>query len=426
MNAKTTIRKILFVGLWLCIGGGMLTLLLAANKKKKRGECSDYAIQLKGTVQHYFIDEKDVEQLLMKATNSKIKGLAVSAFDLSKLEQSLENNTWINNAELYFDNQDVLHVTVTEKEPIARIFTTANNSFYIDSLGRKMPLSDKMSARVPVFTGFPDKKILSAKDSLLLNDVRMTANYIVNDPFWTSQVAQIDITDQNSFEMTPVVGNHLVKLGNGENIDKKFNRLMVFYRQVLSKTGFDKYKMIDVQYKGQVIASKQMGDAKVDMVQLKKNVDKLLKESIDAQNDTSVKALPAGMRYQMDVDSTTNDGFVGNEENTNNTNNTTAAAADKKLTNPNLLKTVFVTPANKKLTNPDLSKTTSVIPAKPTVTVPKKETKPADKKPADKKVTDKKKETKKETKPKPAEKKKEVKPKAVMEKKPVESEYGYN
>ena len=89
MNAKTTIRKILFVGLWLCIGGGMLTLLLAANKKKKRGECSDYTIQLKGTVQHYFIDEKDVEQLLMKATNSKIKGLAVSAFDLSKLEQSL-------------------------------------------------------------------------------------------------------------------------------------------------------------------------------------------------------------------------------------------------------------------------------------------------------------------------------------------------
>jgi len=406
VNAKTTIRKILFVGLWLCIGGGMLTLLLAANKKKKRGECSDYTIQLKGTVQHYFIDEKDVEQLLMKATNSRIKGLSVSSFDLSKLEQSLEHNTWINNAELYFDNQDVLHVTVTEKEPIARIFTTANNSFYIDSLGRKMPLSDKMSARVPVFTGFPDKKILSAKDSLLLNDVRMTANYIANDPFWTSQVAQIDITDQNTFEMTPVVGNHLVKLGNGDDIDKKFNRLMAFYRQILSKTGFDKYKVIDVQYKGQVVASKQIGDAKVDMVQLKKNVDKLLKESIDAQNDTSVKALPAGMRYQMDVDSSTNDGFVGNEENT-----ITTSATDKKLTNPNLLKTI------------------SLPSDKPKVIEPKKETKPADKKPADKKVTERKKEVKKETKketPKPAEKKKEVKPKAVMEKKPVESEYGYN
>ncbi len=59
----------------------------------------------------------------------------------------------------------------------------------------------------------------------------------MNDPFWMAQVAQIDITAERTFEMTPVVGNHLVKLGNGEDMDKKFHRLMVFYKQVLSKTG---------------------------------------------------------------------------------------------------------------------------------------------------------------------------------------------
>ena len=57
--------------------------------------------------------------------------------------------------------------------------------------------------------------------------------------------------------MIPVVGNHMVKLGNGENIEQKFNRLFIFYKQVLSKTGFDKYKTIDVQYAGQVVASKK-------------------------------------------------------------------------------------------------------------------------------------------------------------------------
>ena len=82
--------------------------------------------------------------------------------------------------------------------------------------------------------------------------------------------------------MIPVVGNHLVKLGNGENIDEKFQRLMVFYKQVLSKTGFDKYKVIDVQYKGQVVASKYAGNAKVDSVQLRKNVEKLLSSQSDA------------------------------------------------------------------------------------------------------------------------------------------------
>ena len=68
MNAKTTIKKVLFVALWLCIGGGMLTLLLAAISKKNKGQCRDYSITIKGAENNLFIDHKDVEQLLVKAT----------------------------------------------------------------------------------------------------------------------------------------------------------------------------------------------------------------------------------------------------------------------------------------------------------------------------------------------------------------------
>lgn len=303
MNAKSTIKKVLFATVWLCIGGGMLTLLLAAISKKNKGQCKDYSITIKGVQNNFFIEKKDVEELLVKATKGNIKGQQIASFNLHELEQMLEHNTWIDEAELYFDNQDLLHITVTEKEPVARVFTTAGNSFYIDSLGRKMPLSDKLSARVPVFTGFPDKKVLSAKDSVLLTDVKITANYIINDPFWMAQVAQVDITPEKTFEMFPVVGNHLVKLGNGENIAQKFNRLMAFYKQVLSKTGFDKYKIIDVQYKGQVIASKYAGDAKIDSVQLRKNVEKLMRQSVEAENDTIVRAMPAIIK--LDADSAT-------------------------------------------------------------------------------------------------------------------------
>ncbi|MEO7922648.1 MAG: hypothetical protein ABIR30_03160 [Chitinophagaceae bacterium] len=303
MNAKTTIRKVLFIAVWLCIGGGMLTLLLAAISNKNKGKCRNYSVTIKGAQNNFFIDKKDVEELLVKANKGNIKGQPIASFNLHALEQMLEANTWIDEAELYFDNRDVLHITVVEKEPVARIFTITGNSFYIDSLGRKMPLSGKLSARVPVFTGFPDKKILSSKDSILLDDVRKTANYIINDPFWMAQVAQVDITPERRFEMVPVVGNHLVKLGTGENIDKKFHRLMVFYQQVLSKTGFDRYKLIDVQYKGQVVASRYSGDAKVDSIQLRKNVEKLLQQARDAQNDTVTRVVPVTGRYDLEIDS---------------------------------------------------------------------------------------------------------------------------
>jgi cell division protein FtsQ len=67
---------------------------------------------------------------------------------------------------------------------------------------------------------------------------------------------------------------------------------MVFYEQVLSKTGFDRYKLIDVQYKGQVVATRSTGNAKVDSIQLRRNVEKLLKLADEAEKDTVIKALP--------------------------------------------------------------------------------------------------------------------------------------
>lgn len=270
----------------------MFTLLMAAIIRRNNGLCSDYSIRIKGVEKNYFIDEKEVEQLLKKAAKGEIKGQPITSLNLHAMEETLERNTWISDAELYVDNQDVLHVTIVEEEPVARIFTNAGNSFYIDKTGKKLPLSDKRSARVPVFTGFPEMKKMNRADSAFLNTVTSAANFIVADPFWMAQVAQMHITPVRNFEMIPVVGNHQVKMGNGEKIERQFGRLMIFYKEVLSKTGFDRFKVIDVQYKGQVVASRTAGDNKVDSVQLRRNVEMLLQQSRQAENDTMARLLP--------------------------------------------------------------------------------------------------------------------------------------
>jgi len=283
--------------MWTAIGGGLLTLLIAANGNKKRNFCNDYRVAIKGMQNNFsgsccaFVDEKDIVQLVSTATGGQIKNEPLSGFNLRQLEAFLENNVWIKDAELWFDNKDVLHISVTEREPAARIITTEGNSFYIDKTGKRMPLSDKLSVRVPVFTNFPEKKTLNSKDSLLLDDVRNFARFISGNSFWMSQVSQIDILQSCGhncwqFEMIPVMGDHIVKLGNGRHIERKFNRLFTFYQQVLSKTGFDKYKMIDVQYAGQVTGTKKgIGKIAVDTVQLRRNVEKLLKQAQEMKNE---------------------------------------------------------------------------------------------------------------------------------------------
>jgi cell division protein FtsQ len=333
--------------LWVCIGGGMLSLLIAAIGKKNREDCTDYTIAIKSSSNNFFINADDIKKLLISDSGSELKGKKMSEINLKKLEQLLRDNIWIRKAEMWFDNKNVLHVEVYEREPIVRIFTTTGNSFYIDSTERKIPLSDRMSARVPVFTGFPDKKVYSAKDSLLFTDVKNVAIYIKNDPFWMSQVAQVDITVDRNFELSPVVGNHLIKLGNGKDIEKKFNRLMIFYKEVLAQKGFDAYSIIDVQYSGQVVGTRRGTDkSKTDTVMLKRRVNEMLKQ-MQKQYD-SVAALTPITEKPI---------ISGSQVSTSS-----LRATKSQPTNPNALKAESLPFKNDN--KPDESKPRAVMPKK--------------------------------------------------------------
>jgi cell division protein FtsQ len=291
MDTKKVLRKILFVTMWVLISGGMLTLLIAAVGKQKKNTCKDYTINIKGNDEDLFLSKTDVLKTLKAATSGNIKGQSKKSFNLLRLENLLEENEWVKDAQLYFDNKDVLHVSVVERQPIARIFTSGGKTFYIDDEVQMMKLSGKRTAVLPVFTGFPDKKIQTKKDSVLLNDVKITAQFINKDSFWTAQVAQIDMKPSESdegweFEMIPVVGNHIIKLGDGHNILQKFNRLFIFYKEVLSRTGFNKYKTIDVRYAGQVIGGKSE-NPKVDSVRLRKSVENMLEQIKKLEADST-------------------------------------------------------------------------------------------------------------------------------------------
>lgn len=279
----------------------MFTLLMAAISKKNKGTCRDYVITVKGEESDLFMNREEIAALMEALLAGPIKGKPIAGFNLVALENKLEQDSWISDAELYFDNKDILHVEVREKIPVARVFTVNGRSFYVDSTGNKIPVSVKRSARVPVFTGFPDKIQLTRKDSVLLKQVAAAGDFIIKDAFWNAQVSQIDILPDRSFEMIPVVGDHRVKLGTGEDMAAKFRRLYVFYQQVLTKMGLNAYRHIDVQYKGQVVASQYGTGGKVDSVQLRKNVDRLLKKARDAKFDTTASSRPKPI-VKLDTD----------------------------------------------------------------------------------------------------------------------------
>jgi len=236
-------------------------------------------VRIKGTGEKFYIEESDIKDQLEKTAGGSLVNKTLASISLVSLEKALEKNQWIKDAELYFDREDVLHVAVEEREPIARIFTAGGSSFYMDSSGHQMPLIDKVSARVPVITGYTNAKRLSVKDSILLKGVKQVAKFVYADAFWNAQIGQIDITPDRKFELIPVIGDHIIRIGSAENLEQKLARLFLFYKQVMSKTGFNRYSVVDVQYDGQVIGVNKGPASKIDSIQLQKNIEELLKNS---------------------------------------------------------------------------------------------------------------------------------------------------
>ncbi len=163
----------------------------------------------------------------------------VTEINLAQLERKLEKGSWTKDADLYFDSKNVLHVIVAEREPVARVFTTSGTSFYIDSSGSKMPLLADTSLRLPVITNFSTAKKLNQKDCKLLKELTTIIKYIMGDSFWCVQIAQIDITSTSKFELMPLVGNHIIRIGNSEQLEEKLAKLKIYYKQMRLKDHSD-------------------------------------------------------------------------------------------------------------------------------------------------------------------------------------------
>lgn len=255
--SRKKITRFIAATLWIGAGIALVIFLIAAMRKRDDKTCKGLNIEIMDAKNNFFADKNDIRGMLTHIT-PEIKGRALRDFNLQEMERILEGNIWVKDAELFFDNNEMLRVKVWEREPMARIFTSSGKSYYIDKDFVRLALSTKFSARVPVFTNCPlDKTKWNSSDSLLLQDVKTISEFVTANEFWMAQVAQINYNNKKQFEFVPTIGNHVVVLGDGSNLDAKFKKLYIFYKEVLAKAGWNLYSAIDVQYKGQVVATRK-------------------------------------------------------------------------------------------------------------------------------------------------------------------------
>lgn len=275
---KKIVKRIIATVIWSLVAGGAVVLLIAATRQQAEKKCTDVVVNVKSVDSVRYISEKNILNTISGGAPEQLKGQLLKTFDLQQLESILEKNLWIRNAELFFDNNDVLHVDITERKPVARVFAVSGETFYVDDLGEQLPTTNDQVARVPVFTSFPQiTKPLIGKDSVLLQQIKEVGMYLLQHDFWMAQVEQVNINNYE-MEMIPKLGQHTIQFGDGTNVEAKFNRLLLFYKQIINKTGWNYYSNLDVRYDKQLVAVRR------DSASLFKSFTLATKDSIRINN----------------------------------------------------------------------------------------------------------------------------------------------
>lgn len=259
MKYKSIILKILSILLWVGLGSGMMVLLVSAVQKEQLQKCRSLEVSFTDNKSFKMLDEAEIIFALWpSAANDNPVGKNISKINLYALEKQLKKNPWVLDADIYLDQQNILHVAVQQRSPVARLFSPDGNSFYIDDSLSILPIKISDAVELPVFTNFMINPA-GAKhaDTLLMKRIAGFSGVILRDPFWMAQIEQVNINPDGSFELITQLGDQSVSLGKSENWEEMLGKLKKLYRHLAAEHGWTKYETIDLQFKDQVVCVKR-------------------------------------------------------------------------------------------------------------------------------------------------------------------------
>lgn len=253
MKLKLNIRKEVKVVVAL-IG---LSFLIAFSERKQGGAvCKDILIELDNLNENHFLDEADILQLI-EGSGQPVKGISIDRVPLKELEAKLETDKHIADAQLFGDLKGNLVVNVELRRPVARIVQQDAPDAYIAEDGTVMSMSEKYTSRVLLLSGGYMKTLLEMQDLTKKEEgqkIMELIAFINEDKFWKAQVAQLDINKDGKITLFPQVTGQRVEFGKAEDIENKFKKLMIFYKEILPQRGWTRYERVNLEYEGQVIA----------------------------------------------------------------------------------------------------------------------------------------------------------------------------
>lgn len=227
--------------------------------------CSGIVINISDSSEYHFVTRKQLTSLVY-GNSGKLLGRPVKDIKVDEIEARIDKLRELKVAEVYITIDGMLHVYADQRDPIMRIMPDEGGDYFMDRDGFLFRQRNLYTPRLHIVQG--NINITSAMldsvsvlDTLIkgtiLKDTYDFIRYINDDDFWSAQIDQVSITGKDEVQLIPRVGNFVVHLGTYENYRDKLKNLSAFYDQVLPEVGWNKYSLINLEFRDQVVCRRR-------------------------------------------------------------------------------------------------------------------------------------------------------------------------
>lgn len=209
-----------------------------------------------------FVNEDGIRQEIMEVVEANTEEQDTTGtvslrklVDLENLEQDLLRYSFVKEAQASWDIRGNLVIDILQDEPVARVLSTTGKGAYISREKNLLPLSKEFSARVILVTGAGADSLLSETflRSRKGKQISSLIDHINKDEFLSSQITQIEVSKWMGVTLFPQVGRHRIEFGKAEDFEEKFEKLDIFYKKIIPKAGWKKYRRVSLQFKDQIV-----------------------------------------------------------------------------------------------------------------------------------------------------------------------------
>ncbi len=255
---------------WFLFAVLVIGLLVVARNEQEELVAQKPTVSIEVIEENAFLTEDELIGRLRR-NNLVYDGQTIAQLNTSAIENFIRKMHEVETVEVYKQLGGNWNIKLKIRQPIARVFNVDGDSYYIDVKGAKMAPSSSFTARVLVFSGNIHDQLDSVMvDEIMANpelqksssidDVYRIATAIEKDEFLRAQIGQVYRDKWGRFELIPLVGDHVIILGGAftqKEVEEKLKKLKIFYRQGLPYEGWDKYSIINLSYKNQVVCTKR-------------------------------------------------------------------------------------------------------------------------------------------------------------------------